>query len=528
MKLAMYLRLSKEEEGADESNSIKNQRIYIKEYIFAHKDLRQYDCYEFKDDGLSGKSENRPGFERMMNLVKAGEINCVIVKDMSRFSRDQIVCGKYREQIFPFMGVRFIAINDNYDSDRTIGGVGGIDIAFKEILYDMYSEDLSEKVKSSLHTKRASGKYIATSPPYGYKKSECDKHKLEIDEPSAVIVKRIFKEYLDGKSMYAIRKDLNAEGVPCPARYQYEKGLSTTHRKDIATAVWSNAAVSRILHNDIYIGNITYGKAEAASTGSKKKKLISKDEWKTIEHCHKAIIRRKDFEAVQEKMRNNNSFGITSSNTSNLERRESVFGKLYCKGCGKKLSYSGNGNPKYFCSTIYSDKECDNCVKSVLQKDIDQVVLSSLNKYIKEHADIDRIISGKSNLVSGELNTVKESIADINERINLLKGDLRIAYENYHDQVLTKEEYLDVKKNNDALIREYEARKLELEAEKKNITRKIKEIKSELISVETITNVEEMNKELENIFIDKICISVDNEIEILWKFSGIIKFIKKG
>ena len=141
-----------------------------------------------------------------------------------------------------------------------------------------------------------------------------------------------------------------------------------------------------------------------------------------------------------------------------------------------------------------------------------------MNKYIKEHGDIDRIICGKSDLASGELNTVKGSIADISKRINLLKGDLRIAYENYHDHILTKEEYLEVKKNNDALIRGYDARKFELEAEKKNITRKIKEIKSELTSVETITNIEEMNKKLENIFIEKIYVSVDNEIEILWKF----------
>ena len=137
MKLAMYLRLSKEDDRSEESNSIQSQRRIIKEYIFEHSELRRYECIEFKDDGLSGKNDNRPAFAKMIETVRNGDIQCVIVKDMSRFSRDQILCGKYREQIFPFLGVRFIAINDDYDSDKTVGGIGDIDIAFKEILYDI-------------------------------------------------------------------------------------------------------------------------------------------------------------------------------------------------------------------------------------------------------------------------------------------------------------------------------------------------------------------------------------------------------
>ena len=160
-KVAMYLRLSKEDEYIrDESNSISNQRALIKKHIRSIPELKKMDVAEFKDDGYTGKNMERPGMQELLEQVKAQKISCIVVKDISRFSRDHLETGKYLEQIFPFMGVRFIAINDNYDSKDFVGGIGEIDVAFKGILYDFYSEDLSQKIKSSFAAKKAQGKYL--------------------------------------------------------------------------------------------------------------------------------------------------------------------------------------------------------------------------------------------------------------------------------------------------------------------------------------------------------------------------------
>lgn len=192
-QIAMYLRLSKKDEFIrDESNSITNQRAFIRNYINKDKTLRKMNALEFVDDGYTSKNMDRPDMQRMLDFLKRKQINCVIVKDCSRFSRDHIEQGKYIEQILPFMGVRFIAINDNYDSSDYVGGIGEIDVAFKGNLYDFFSEEQSVKVSTTLDAKRGSGKYISAFAPYGYMKSPVDKHKLVVDEYAGQIVKRIF------------------------------------------------------------------------------------------------------------------------------------------------------------------------------------------------------------------------------------------------------------------------------------------------------------------------------------------------
>lgn len=219
-QIAMYLRLSKEDEfSSDESNSITNQLAFIRSYINKDKALSKMNVLEFVDDGYTGKNMDSPGMQRMLDLVKKKQTSCVIVKDFSRFSRDRIEQGKYIEQILPFMGVRFIAINDNYDSADYVGGIGEIDVAFKGILYDFFSEEQSVKVSTTLDAKRGSGKYISAFAPYGYMKSPEDKHKLVVDEYASQIVKRIFREYLSGKSMYKIAESLNQEGIATQGVY---------------------------------------------------------------------------------------------------------------------------------------------------------------------------------------------------------------------------------------------------------------------------------------------------------------------
>lgn len=296
MKCVIYLRLSKEDDFChDESNSIKNQRELIHKYIRKDADLRKMEIVELVDDGYSGKNMERPGMQELLKLIRDNKAGCVIVKDMSRFSRDYLETGKYVEQIFPFMGVRFIAINDNYDSRDYAGGIGEIDVAFKGILYDFYSEDLSEKIKSSFKIKKAQGQYIAALPPYGYMKNPKDKHKLIVDPEAAVIVKRIFREYLDGTSAYSIAQRLNEDGVETRSVY-FERRFGYNCRGNREKALlWTAMSVIRVLDNENYIGTFVYHKYEQTEVASKKRRMLEPEDWSRIRNHHEALITEKDF-----------------------------------------------------------------------------------------------------------------------------------------------------------------------------------------------------------------------------------------
>ena len=219
--VAMYLRLSQEDDLIRyESNSILNQRDMLMKHIRSLPELRGYAVVEFKDDGYSGKNMERPGMQELLEQVKCGNIAVLLVKDISRFARDYLVAGRYLEQIFPFMGVRFISVNDNYDSANFSGGIAEIDVAFKEILYDYYSEDLSVKVKSALLTGKKNGKFISSQAPYGYKKDTNDYHRVVVDEETAEVVRRIYEMSLSGLSVNKIAQRLNGEGVENPYSYK--------------------------------------------------------------------------------------------------------------------------------------------------------------------------------------------------------------------------------------------------------------------------------------------------------------------
>lgn len=223
--LVMYLRLSLEDDvNADESNSITNQRRIIREYISTHEDLRTMNVLEKCDDGYSGTNMNRPRMQELLTMVKEQRVDCIIVKDMSRFARNYLETGKYVEQIFPFMGIRFIAINDNYDSKDFVGGIADMDVQFKSLLYDFYSKDLSQKVSTAVMARKDKGMFIGICAPFGYLKSKDNAYELLVDEEAAAIVKRIFTLRTGGESIAGIVRMLNNEGIDTPAAYHRKKG----------------------------------------------------------------------------------------------------------------------------------------------------------------------------------------------------------------------------------------------------------------------------------------------------------------
>ena len=290
--IAKYLRLS-QDDAVSESMSIPHQRMMLDEFL-EELNIHNATALEFVDNGYTGTNLIRPGAQEMLDLVRCGKVNCIVVKDFSRFSRDSMESGYYIEQVFPLYGVRFISVSDHYDSNDYDGGTGGLDVAFKFMMHEHYSKDLSKKVKSAKHMLMKNGEYIVGGAIYGYRKN--DKGKWEHDPIAAEVVRLIFSMALDGKTTGQIRDRLFADRQPTPREYEYlNKG------KDVAPKfMWTTQRLYRMLTNEQYTGTYIAGKRETSRIGSKEMIMKDKSEWTIIPDSHPPIVSKEDFARVQE------------------------------------------------------------------------------------------------------------------------------------------------------------------------------------------------------------------------------------
>lgn len=282
-KIAGYYRLSIEDGDIKaESSSITNQRLLIKRYIAEHPILADYEYCEFYDDGISGTTMNRPGMQAMLAQIRQKEIRCVIVKDLSRFSRDYIELGTYMEQIFPFMGIRFISIAEHYDSQNYIGKTADLDIGFQSLLADFYCKDISEKVKSSVMAKKNQGKYATGSTPFGYEKNGNNPNELLIVQEEADIIRHIFELSLSGKNLTQICRVLNDEKIMTPLEFKNLRKKQNRKELQQERKYWQPGIVRNMLANESYIGNMVYNKSVQAEVGGSRTIVKPREEWKVL------------------------------------------------------------------------------------------------------------------------------------------------------------------------------------------------------------------------------------------------------
>ena len=289
-KTAIYLRISTEDptavcRGREESTSISHQRMFLLEYIRKDKELAGSEVLEFCDDGFTGTNMERPGMQEMLKAVRQDRIGYILVKDFSRFSRNYIEAGRYLSQVFPAMGVEFIAVNDGYDSRRQDGKTLGFDTAFQTLVYALYSKDISIKVKTSFESKCAAGEYVFGQVPLGYEKSREVKNAVIINEREAEIVRSIFAMAVDGMSSAQIAKRLFEEKVPTATQMRFpdRSALKENH-------TWSSTMVRHILGNRFYLGEMSYGKTVRRFVGSKGKIAVPEDDWKVITDHHEPLV----------------------------------------------------------------------------------------------------------------------------------------------------------------------------------------------------------------------------------------------
>lgn len=376
--IAIYLRLSKEDDKwKEESSSIAMQRVLLRKYI--EENFVDYEIIEFCDDGYTGTNFDRPGMQEMLERIRNGKINCVIVKDFSRFARDYIELGSYLEKIFPFMGVRFISLNDGYDSAGSQGGIADMDVNFKNLLYDLYSRDLSGKVRSSLSIRKEKGQYVSGNSPFGYEKDPEDRHALLVAEDEAEVVRKIFSLTLEGRTSVEIAKLLNETGVKTPVAFKIEKGKTSRIPKG-ERFLWSSSTICHILRNEIYIGNIVQKKYEKDFVGGKNH-IKPREEWLVSYGHHEPIINKEDFDKVQERRGNKKS--------PQYHETHPLVGKLVCGCCKKNLHYRRGLNPYFTCVHRYSNTMKD-CVRRINAMFAEQYVLLMMQDKLKAEGKLER------------------------------------------------------------------------------------------------------------------------------------------
>lgn len=272
VKAALYVRLSNEDNGGKGTDSIHNQLELLLNFAEGIENIEIVETYT--DNGRTGTDFDRPEWERMLQDVKKQKVNCIIVKDLSRFARNYLEAGDYLEKIFPFLGVRFIAVNDQFDSEGEIFKEKDLITEFKNLANDYYSKDISKKVMASFNTKKGQGQFIGSMAPYGYILQE---NHFVIDELAAAVVRRIFSMKMQGKSFYEIAKVLNQEGIPSPSRYAGERGVKKY--KDCSHILWQPQAVSRIIYNRVYIGDLVQGKYNCSIYSKEKQGKRKEESW---------------------------------------------------------------------------------------------------------------------------------------------------------------------------------------------------------------------------------------------------------
>ena len=511
----LYLRLSRDDGDKEESNSITGQRELLRDYISQRPELREFAVRV--DDGFSGSTFERPSFQKMIEDVKAGRTDCIIVKDLSRFGRNYLDAGEYIEKIFPFLGVRFIAVNDNYDSLGDKKASDDLIIPFKNLINEAYCRDISVKIRSQLEIKRKNGQFLGSFAAFGYLKDEQNKNKLVVDQYAADIVRDIFKWKLEGVSPQDIADALNKLGVLSPMEYKRSLGMKfTTSFKTNSKALWSAGTVIRVLKNPIYTGVLVQGKETTPSY--KVHKRITKDEsdWSVIEDSHEAIISKIDFDSVQKVLK-------CDTRRSPGGKAVGLFsGMIFCGDCGasmvRKTVPAGDKKYVYYiCSAHKQDKSCSP--HRIRDNALEEIVLDSLKQHISEVVDMSELfaITDTAPLRTAQAQKVQRQLDKKHEEYEKLQKLLMSLYENLADGIIDREEYTRLKAS-------FSARADEAEKQMDALREQLEDIynhgtenawMNEFIKRQGLTT---LDRAVVVALIDKILIHSNDVVEIIYRW----------
>ncbi len=526
--IAAYMRLSMADENIgedEESNSIRNQRVMIRDFINDSDDLKDDEVEEFIDDGFSGTNTNRPAFQKMIEYVKSGEITTIVVKDFSRFSRDYIESGEYIDRIFPFMGIRFIAINDHYDSGIDNEDVADdLERAIKNIINNSYSLDLSMKLSASHKLRRDHMQYTGAHPCYGFLKDPKDIHNIVIDPVASAYVRKVFEYAMEEKLPKDVAARLNVEKIPTPMQYKYQTGQFRKESKKLAgqKLLWNGGLVRKILMNEKYKG--TY----VANERSQIRPCCNKRKWnKTgvirVDNQYPAIVTAEEFKRANLILHKQPETGITDNGFSDLR------GKLVCAGCGKLLAAHKSVYGEYSFSCRNRNVQAGTyCVKTNVQEaDIKAILRNGLNQYTALFERVMDYLDKKNE----EMLTIRTSLddeeKDIMTKLSALSRKKVSLYEDYAEERLEKEQFVREKKVFVEDETKLQDRLLEIRQDEKQLAagryRNYEKMRAQSVKAKQGKNAFGISYKLVGELINRIKVISAEEIEIEWKFGDEIQ-----
>lgn len=452
--VALYMRLSSEDAHAGESLSIGNQRSLLRDFVSSHREFDGCSILEFCDDGYSGAGFSRPGIQKLLSL--AGKtVGCIIVKDFSRFGRNLIEVGDYLDRVFPFLGVRFISVNDGYDSRQAQGSSVSLDVSIKALVHEMYCRDLSEKIRCVQQAKMRDGEYLCAIAFYGYRRSETVKNRLEIDGPAAGVVRRIFQMAADGTALSGIARELNRDGVPSPLMYRRLNHTDGMRGWNVAgdTAYWTRENVRRIVTDERYTGRLVSRRRTKCDVATTRTEPVPKGEWIVAENAHEAVIPEALFHQAQAVLRPAKS---GAGRKPNRKPYQKFRGMVKCACCGRTLLRGGGRNPYFYCPSAPA-------MPWLACRDIrleEQGLEEKLLEAIKEKAQPQEKDTEKP--VADEAGRLQDEARKCQSETARYKTMLAALYEDYAEGRISKEKYLSDKKGMAARQEETAARLLEL------------------------------------------------------------------
>ncbi|MDD4496008.1 MAG: recombinase family protein [Eubacteriales bacterium] len=437
-RIAMYIRLSSEDDDLkssikDESESITNQRYLLLDFIRQQDEFNDWEIVEFCDDGWSGKNFNRPGVTDMIEQAKKGRIQCIAVKDLSRFGRDYITVGNYLSRVFPFLGVRFISLGDGFDSIRS-SDIDSLDTSFKTLIYDLYSRDISRKVRSSKRTLAEKGCYV-TSCTYGYMKDPDDYRHIILDIEAAQIVRRIFRMLIEGVSTPEIVRAFNDEHIPTPSEHKKRNGNYTASWQCAnGKSYWNTSLLGKIIHDERYTGKFIYGKYERDNVGSHHVVKKARGDWIEIEGNHEALISIEDFITANKMLKKYTPH-------ENKICDNPLKGKVYCGTCGRAMARTYTDNPVYYCKNPQQYSFSD-CTKDRLnEQDLIDVVLTAIRTQAAYAVQVEKIYDAQNQKAKAEKRRDIQTLRTLQSQKERLEKRLQNLYESFVDGSLDRDSY---------------------------------------------------------------------------------------
>ncbi len=441
MTIAVYLRVSHADTGngrsrPSESASIESQRRIIYQFISQHPEFAHAQVTEFCDDGWSGRNFQRPAVQKLLQQAKSGAIQCMIVKDLSRFGRNYLEVGNYISYVFPFLGVRFLSVNDRFDSLRPMEA-DSLEVSLQTLLSDNYSRDLSRKVKSAMMLKAQRGEFISPYAPYGYKKDTENKNRILPDSGAAENVRRIFSMAADGQSTRQIARRLNAEQVLTPMQYKQKNGCTRMAWNCVReTNFWTQETVLKILRDERYTGKAIYGKTMRDEVGSRRQVQIKKGSWVTVAKAHEPVIPQQLFDCVQEQLRSYTPRGKVHKGQNPLLR------KVHCGICGHAMIRTKGKQPYFACCTPLVAQKY-SCPESQLpEADLLCMVKTSIRIWALAVTSQASIRKEVKRCVEQKSLETKEKQARLQQSLARQEYTMRTLYENFAFGAISKTEYL--------------------------------------------------------------------------------------